>query len=482
MLAIWVIGIALLAVLITYGYYRRRVLSAMTIEQMRANERQLRGEINTLQNQLYRSSEDPVTKLLAWEFFEDRVTQHIKESERYQLTMGLMFVDVDEFEVIVDALNEEIGDKLLAEVARRLEHCVRQVDSISRVIKDTFVILLAQLTKPETAAIISQRILQELSQPFQIDDHELYITACIGISLYPNDGTTTQELLKNASHALHLAKKDGKNTSKFYQERMHLQSQRDLLIYNCLNRESIYKEFVLYFQPIVDVSTKSVFGVDVSLSWNQPELGVISTQELFGYAEKQRKLNILSGWLLKNACKQFLEWRDQGFSPAFLAIPLSIKQLENSQFVYQLSQILQELHFNPACLLIEIKESWFQESMEILEKAFNMLSYLKVNLALDDFGSGSFALRYLKNGAIKYLKLSPALVDDVVENEQTRVLIQSILHFGGTMGIQVVVQGVESEVQMDVLKKMGCTLVQGSYIGAPLTAQALLQKIAIPIT
>lgn len=458
-------GVFLALMLAIFFYFR--VKQSQNLEMQT-----LRREIDSLQNKLSSTREDAVTQLLGWQLFEDRVVHNILESERYQFTMGLMVVDIDDFKLIVNALSHDAGDVLLHEVARRLEQCVRQVDSISRFAKDTFVILLTQLAKPETAAIISQRILSSLAEPFLINEREVSITACIGVALYPADGRDIQSLLRNANYALRLAKREGKHVSKFYQQKMHTQSQRDLIIYNGLSQEAFYQEFQVYFSPIMNVQDGNIFCMDSALRWVHPQLGTIETGELYTYAERQRKLNSISEWLLKNACKQFLSWRKSGFEPLLLGVTLSIKQLENSQFVYQISHILQELAFNPEHLLIEVKESWLQESMDVLEKAFNMLTYLKINLAIDDFGSGSFPLRYFKRGMIRYLKLSAALIDDVVENEQTRLLVKSLLSFGHSLSMQVIVQGVETEQQRIVLEQLGCGLMQGN-------AEALT-KIAIP--
>lgn len=489
-LVVFIIGLAFVVVALAYDYYRdvrhsKQIIQTFStsdneIKKLRANERHLRDEINILQNKLRHTREDPVTNLLGWQLFEDRVTQNIKESERYQFTMGVLYVDIDDFKVVIEAMGYEVGDKLLQEVARRLEQCIRQVDSISRFTKDTFVLLLAQLAKPETAAIVAQRILQTLSQPFQIDGQELFITACIGIAFYPNDAQDTQSLLRKANHALHMAKKEGKHVSKFYQERMHLQSQRDILIYNSLNKESIYQELSLFFQPIKNVNTNTIFCMDASVCWPNAELGVVSTAELFDYAERQRKINNLSSWMLKSACTHFINWRKNNFKPNLIGLPLSIKQLENSNFIYQLSHVLQSINFNPEWLMVDIKESLTEESAETIDKAFNMLNYLGINICIDNFGTGSFSLKYLKKNAIQYLKLSPILIDDLEQNEKTSSLLKSLILMGQAVGVEIIVKGIEKEEQIPPLKELGFTFMQGKALGEPISADEVLNKIAIP--
>jgi len=482
-LTIFISGTIIVVIAFVCGYYRGDRRSNSLNSRLHSSNleiKELRDENNDLKNKLQLTFEDAVTNLLGWQLFEDRIIQNVKESERYHLTMGVVYVDIDDFKVINDALSYEVGDELLREVATRLQECIRQVDSISRFAQDTFVILLAHLNKPETAAIVTQRILQSLSLPFQIGEHEVYLTACIGVSLYPGDGQDAQSLLRNAHQALYLAKEQGKHVCRFYEEKMHVQSQREMEIYNSLSRESVFQELLVNYQPIVDVSNRSIFCMNALLLWQQPELGLIDSRELFEYAEKQRKLNAISIWLLKNACKQFQAWHVEGVKAKLLSVSLSVKQLENSNFIYQLSHILQESNFNPEWLLIEIKDSFLEESFDVLEKAFNMLNYLGIKLAIDNFGSDFFALRYLKNITVHYLKLDKSFIDDIVENEQTQALVRSILSFAQSLSMQVIVQGIENEQQMNVCKELGITLMQGSLLGEPQPGNIIINTVAVP--
>jgi diguanylate cyclase (GGDEF)-like protein len=485
-LLLFILGSIVVILLLLYAYIKVRRVNARLNQQLhlketalnsaRANDQQLVKEVQTLQGKMSRLMEDPVTRLLGWQLFEDRLAQTIKESERYHLIMGILLIDIDDFKMINDALSYEVGDALLIEVAERLKSCIRQVDSIARFSKDTFVVLLTQLAKPETAAIVAQRMLHALSSAFVIQGHELYITAGIGIAIYPNDAEDGAELLRSGDHALHLAKGKGKNAYQFYQEKLHEQSQRDLTLYTNLGREASFAEFVLYYQPIISGKTNEVVCMNALLYWQQTEFGLIKPEEVFALAERQRKLNIITEWTLKHACQQFLHWRSLGFCPAYLGISVSIKQLENTPFIYRLSQIFQELEFNPACLLLEIKENTSDLSSESLEKGFNMLKYLGVKIAIDNFGTGAFSLVHLKNFSIDYLKLDPALIQDI-ENAQTIALIKSLIFMGKTLGIEIIIQGVESENEVRVLKALDCVLMQGSFYSVPISEAEVLNKM-----
>lgn len=485
LLLVLILAISFIAMVYAYFKSKRRVkqLAKMNavkeshIQQLRQSEQSLQQAVLALQNQLHNMIEDPITHLLGWQLFMDRLNHSLHESARYQLTMGILSVDINEFNMINEALGYRVGDALLQEVSKRLQLCIRQIDSLSRFSKDVFFIMLIQLSKPETAAIVAQRILQSLAQPIQINEHTLYINACVGISIYPNDGQDAPLLLRNADLALQLAKEKGHSTYQFYQEKIHLNSQRELALSTGLKRESLMQELEIYYQPIMNVQNKTIFCMEALLYWRHPELGLIGPQELFNYAEKQGKLNIISDWLLKNACLQFLSWRSVGFQPELLSIPLSIRQLENSRFIYGISQSLQELHFKPEWLLFGIKESSSPITFDGVEKAFNMLKYLNIKIAIEDFGSRSLSISYLKNMSVNYLKLDRCLISDIEQNESTQSFIKAMVLVANTLSMQLIVQGVGSEQQMTLLNALGCHLLQGPWIGAAVPAKEVLTAV-----
>lgn len=443
------------------------------LKKTQQNEQLLREEVQLLQGKLRQAFEDPVTNLSGWQLFEDRLNRSIRESERFQLPLAILFVDIDDFKVINDALSYEVGDALLREVATRLQACIRQVDSVCRFTKDTYVVLLTQLVKPETAAVVAQRIMQSLMDPFTIKGNELSITVCIGIAIYPNDGKDAAALLRSADHALHLAKEKGHHIYQFYQERLHAQSQRDLILYNSLSRDSIFNEFELYFSPIVDVENNNIICMEVLLHWHHPDLGLIQPNELFLYAAKQRKLNLISEWLLRNACKQFLRWQSLGFKPEYISLPISIRQFEHSHFIYRLSQILQEMHFQPQSLIIQIKEKPTDIPFETLEKAFNMLKYLGVKVMVDNFGEGLFPVCHLKDFPINFLKLSDMVTGDYERNPNTIKLLKALVQFTQSMSMEIIIQGIINEKQKEFFSSLGCKLMQGPYLTQPLTEKEI---------
>lgn len=469
---------AFIIVTLAILYIHTRIRYSQFLRRHNTEQAKLQGELSALQKKMLFSSRDPVTHLLGWQLFEDRVNQGIKECARFKFILGVLYVDIDNFKLINNALGYEGGNALLQEAADRLQSCVRQVDSISRQGKDTFAILLAQLSKTETAAIIIQRMLQALAQPFVINENKLTVTACIGAAFYPDDGTTTGELMHNAEYAMLLAKSRGKHLYQFYQESLQADSQRELALYNNLSSDSFLDELKLYYQPVMNVKEHSLACTATQIVWDHPVVGQVSGEELFMHADKQRKLNKITEQVLAESCKKFLHWREIGLKPQMLAVPVLLKQLENTQFIYKLSQIMLSNKMQPAWLMLEIRECSAPVSLDILEKSFNMLRYLGVKVAIDHFGSGSFSLRYLKIFSVHYLRLDPAMIIDVAENEQTRAIVKAIIDFAADLSLEVIATGVESQEQVEVLQELGIILMQGRLLSEPLSETEMAEKMA----
>lgn len=449
------------------------------LQQLNSSKENLINELQALKDKLNQINEDPLTHVLGWPFFSDRVINSIHESTRYQLTMAILYVDIKDFNVINNALGHDIGDAALQEVAKRLQTCIRQIDSISRFTKDIFVILLNRLNKPETAVIVAQRILQSMEQPIEVNHQIFAMGVCIGISIFPDDGQDVATLFRNAENALQTAKQKGPQNYQFYQEKIHIDSQRELALSTGLQAESVTNEFVITYQSIMNVKDNTILCAEALLQWNHAELGLIDPKELFNYAEKHGKLNDISEWLLKNACQQFLRWRDEGFHPQYLSVHLSIRQLENSHFIYRISQILQELKFNPEWLLLEMRESDYPISFSHIEKSYNMLKYLNVKLAIDDFGSHSLSIRDLKSFTVDYLKLDSVLIQDIDTNQDTKSLIKAISGMANSLNMQLILQGVVSEAQKTTLQGIGCYLMQGQWIDASLSENKFIMTDSI---
>lgn len=471
------LALGFITIILTVLYIHARFRFYQYARSQRKEQAALQDELKALQQRMNLSTRDPVTQLLGWQLFEDRVNQGIKECARYQFIMGVLYVDIDNFKMINSAIGQEAANALLLETAERLQSCIRQVDSIARQGKDTFVIMLAQLAKQETAAIIIQRMLQALAQPFTVNDNALSVTVCIGAAFYPADGLTAAALMQNAEYAMLLAKSRGKQRYQFYQENLHADSQRELAVYNSLSSDLFLDELKVFYQPVMNVEQQAMFCVDTHIVWKHPVLGEISAEELFIHADKQNKLNKITERVFALACCEFQRWRQIGLKAQTFAIPVWLKQLESTPFVYRLSQIMQEHKIQPSWVMLEIHESRTPVSLDILEKSFNMLKYLGVNIAIDHFGSGSFSLRYLKLFSVNYLKLDSAMIGDIVENDATRVIVKAITLFAATLSLEVIASGVESQDQASVLLELGVSLMQGKLLSEPLSDTEMAGKM-----
>ena len=444
------------------------------LTQLHQTEEKLQQELTIMQGKLHHVIEDPLTRLLGWTLFDDRVRQSIQEGARYQFTLAILYIDINDFRMINEALGFETGDAVLNEVSKRLQTCIRQVDSVSRLAKDIFVVLLAQLGKPETAAVVSQRILESLMQPVEVRDQKLYITASIGISIYPVDGLDPALLFRHADEALMLAKEKGTQNYQFYQEKNYENSLRELKLSTGLKRDTFQDECEIYYQPIVHGHDKTIFCMEALLYWRHPELGLIYPNELFHCVEKHNKSTLAYEWLIKKSCQQFVKWKSLGFSPELLGISLSIRQLKNIQFIYRIAQILQECDFNPSWLMIEIEENISQTSFEMVEKGFNILKYQNIKLAVNHFGAGIFSIQDLKKLTVNYLKLDNSFINDIEQNPQTLELIRSMNLLAKSLSMQLIIQGVDKEKQMNILADLGCDLMQGQFAGEPSSEENLV--------
>lgn len=435
------------------------------LANLQHSEENLRTELNTMEMKLNHAMEDPLTGLLGWTLFEDRVRQGINESDRYQFNMALLYIDINDFRMINEALSYEVGDMVLSEVSKRLRASIREADSISRLSKDVFAVLLTQLGKPETAAIVCQRMLEVIAQPITVNEHVLYLTACIGISSYPAEGVDVGTLFRNADLALAMAKEKGAQHYHFYHEKNYASRLRELGLSTGLKRDSFLEECEIYYQPIMHEKDKKLFCMEALMCWRHPELGLIHSEELFNYIQKYDANYSATEWLIKKACRQFVAWRNSGLKAELLCISISIKQLGNTQFIYRITKILQECAFQSEWLMLMIEDNISQIAFENVEKGFNMLKYLNVKLAINHFGAGLFSIQDLKNFTVDYLRLEGSMISDIAQNKKTLEMIRAIDMLAQSLSMQLIIQGVGTEKQMLALEELDIDLVQGQFVG-----------------
>lgn len=446
-------------------------------DQTTFEKNKLEVELNEIKNNLTTNFlHDPVTGLPGRSVFEDWLVQVLNQSMNHKLLFSIILLDIDDFKMINNVLGQEAGNTLLKEMAERFKTCVRQIDMISHYANDEFAFLLPQITKAETAAYVAQQLLEAAASPFRINDQELFITASVGIAMYPGDGQEMGTLLKNADIALQQAKVSGGNTHQFYREELYNESHRELILSSSLRSSAIHNEFVLYYLPQINTQTKKIISVEALLRWHHPELGLVKPQDFLRLTENNGTINAIGDWVLKNACQQYKTWHDSGFTPDAISVNVSLRQLENTNFTYRLSQILQETKLDPQALILEISESVILPRLELVEKTLQMLKHLRVQVAIDDFGTGFLSLQHLRRFPVGYLKIDNTLTREIVSNNESEAIVKMIINLATSLKITTVAEGVETVEQKEKLKELGCHIMQGYYFSKPILPQEFTSK------
>jgi diguanylate cyclase len=466
LISLSLISVLLLA-LTAFFYWREKKRyshSQQQVEKLQSALANQQAEMAELQIKFDQAINDPVTNLIGWQLFLDRLDFTIHESQRYSLTFGVLFIDIDNFNVINNALSYAVGDALLKQIGERLKTCIRLVDSLTRSMKDTFVIMLSKLSKPETAAIVAQRILQALAKPYKIEGHEISLTASIGIATFPADGTDVNQLLCAAGNALQLAKSAGKNQYQFYYAKMQTESQYELLLANCLQNEAIYQEFKLNYRAVVNLQTQQLFAYELAISWDHAVIGHLKIDEIFLLAIKQHCLNSICEWVLKSACQKYLQQQAEQADQALIIVPIALLQLENIQFICRISQYFREIGFNPGRLILQLHVSNTALNLVQLEKSFNMLKYMGIKISMADFGSNAFPLNYLNQFSLDYLKLDPNLIDASHAQAPTFKMVKATILLANELELQVIIPSLQDEQQAEKVKQIGAHFGLGSYV------------------
>lgn len=454
---------------IGYSIIRIQKLNQQLQNQIQKND-QVQQELKNLREQFANNTlTDSLTGLVSRKIFEDHLTLVVNQSVRHQLTFSVMFLDLDGFKMINDALGYDVGDALLKEVAERLKICIRQVDTLSRLAGDEFVFIFSQIAKAETAAFIAKRLLEAIAEPFVIRGQELYLTASIGIAIYPTDGHEGKTLLKNADLALSQAKLHGRNTYQFFQEEMHSVSHRELMLSSSLHNETHYQNFNIYYQPRISLSTQKIVCMETILQWEHPDFGLVTFEELSRLTEKNNIMGVYE-WLMRKACQDLMKWHEHHFYPEAISMQVSLKQLENSHFIQKISSILRETKLDPASLIFELTESSLLIQIELVEKMLHILKRLGVRIAINHFGASHLSLQHLRRLPIDIFKIDRSLIYDVDTNPESEAIVKMIMALASSLQSEVVADGVTNVKQKNLLLSLGCVTMQGGLFSLPVLA------------
>ena len=421
----------------------------------------------------YLASHDALTALPNRNLLQDRLSQVIAHAQRAGQLMAVLFLDLDRFKTINDSLGHDTGDQVLTAVSSRLSACVRDGDTIARLGGDEFIILLNNLSREEDAATIASKIIGCFQQPVEVNGHELYITASIGISLYPQDGTDGNPLLKNADTAMYRAKDSGRNTFTLYNQAMNAQALRRLQMETALRHALERHELSLHYQPQVDLRSGLINGVEALLRWHSPEFGMVSPAEFIPFAEDTDLIIEIGKWVLETACRQTKQWNDTYHTELRIAVNLSARQFRQPDLPGQISNALRSSGLAPELLELEITEGTVMHNAEESVATLRRLRDMGVKLSIDDFGTGYSSLSYLKRFPINIVKIDQSFVRDITTDPDDAAIACSIIALAHSMKLQVIAEGVETQGQLGFLQAKLCDQMQGYYFSHPLPKEEL---------
>jgi diguanylate cyclase (GGDEF)-like protein/PAS domain S-box-containing protein len=430
----------------------------------------------------YLAQHDSLTDLPNRVLLNDRLAQAMAIAQRGNTNLGLLYLDIDRFKTINDALGHAIGDRLLQSVAQRLLGCLRHSDTVSRQGGDEFVILLSQVSQAQDAAVSAEKVLAVLSIPHQIDQHTLYVTVSIGVVTFPSDGVDAEMLLKNADFAMYQAKEAGRNCYQFFKPEMNASASRRQSTENEL-RSSIEREaFVLHYQPKFDLQSGAIMAVEALVRWLHPTRGMVPPAEFISIAEESGLIVPLGRWVLREACRQAKAWQDAGLKRIRMAVNVSAVELRAKGFVRGVCAVLQETGCDPTSLELELTETFMLQDPNSTVSVLRTLKDLGINLALDDFGTGYSSLSHMRRFPIDTLKIDQSFMRDVDSDTDNASIVGAVISLGSSLHMRVVAEGIESSEQLLFLQEHACPEGQGYFLSRPGAAKHVTHLLELDST
>ncbi len=416
----------------------------------------------------YLAQYDPLTGIPNRQFFNDQLTRATARARRDGRKVTLLFLDLDAFKVVNDTLGHDAGDRLLKEVADRIRRAVRTGDIVARLGGDEFAVMLEGLSSPRDVETLASGLLEVIAQPYHIADRQLTITTSIGITMYPNDNSDTQMLLKNADIAMYQAKEYGRNNFKFFHEQMHA----DLMQYHELERdirEAInLGQFHLAYQPKVNVRINQLQGLEALLRWNSPARGNVSPGDFIPVAEESGHIIPLGYWVLNEVCLTLKSWQDKGLTLVPVSVNVSARQFQQPDFHKRVAEVLRKHGVDPSLIEIELTEGLVMEDIDSAKRELAQLKKIGLRISIDDFGTGYSCLSYLRRFPIDVLKIDKSFVQEIGGSRDGESIIDAIISLAKSLRLETVAEGVETAAQLHYLLDHGCHVVQGFLFGKPM--------------
>ena len=426
----------------------------------------------------FQAYHDLLTNLPNRALLRDRLSLAISQAKREEEMLAVMFLDLDRFKNINDSLGHVVGDDLLQQVSTRLKSCVREGDTLARFGGDEFTLLLPKISKgKEDVSKIAEKINEVLKEPFIIENNELYVSASIGVAIYPRDGTNMDSLIKHADIAMYHVKDTGKNNYRFYSTDMTTPYFQNLSLETGIRKAMDNDEFHLMYQPQINIKSGEIVGVEALLRWTHPEHGPITPAEFIPFAEETGMIVEIGHWVIRNACAELKRWRDAGLPEIRMSINMSARQLAEKTIVKHVATILRDYGIPGHCLEIEITENTIMNDMDSVVHKLKELSKKGIYIAIDDFGTGYSSLSYLHKLPIQTLKIDRAFIKEVNMKHSRNSIINTIVAMAKGLNLNVIAEGVETQQQLDYLQEIDCSEAQGFLFGKPLTADIITQLL-----
>ena len=427
----------------------------------------------------YQAHYDLLTGLSNRVLFNDRLEQAVEKAKRQDGRFALLFIDLDRFKQINDSLGHSVGDKVLQIIAKRLQSVVRKEDSISRLSGDEFTILIQDLKQVTDASFLAQKIISSLAEAINIENHTLYITSSIGISIFPNDGLDANNLLKYADAAMYKAKEEGRNNFQYYSSEMTEKAFERVVMEASIRKALDNNEFVVYYQPQVDGRTDKLVGMEALVRWLHPNVGLVFPDKFIPLAQETGLILAIDQWVMNSAMKQITKWYEMGLNPGILALNLSMRQLGQEGCVDKLGLMLKESGCRPEWLELEVTEGEIMKNPENAIDVLKKISNMGIELAVDDFGTGYSSLSYLKRLPIDKLKIDKSFVNGLPDDEEDVSIARAIIALAHSLKLSVIAEGVETKEQKEFLVENGCDFIQGYFYSKPIPSDEMEKMLNI---
>ena len=422
----------------------------------------------------FMANHDVLTGLPNRALLNDRLSQAILHAQRYGRWVTVLFVDLDNFKFVNDSLGHNAGDELLKTIAKRMVDCIRATDTVVRLGGDEFVVVLSD--QPKTADSISetvQKIQSTIAEPVCLDGHDLRVTSSLGVATYPDDGADADALLANADAAMYRAKDLGRDNFQFYTPELNTKVHEKFLLQGELRNAVARSEFVLHYQPQVDLRTRTVFAVEALVRWDHPKLGMIPPMKFIPMAEQTGLIVPIGDWVLREACRQNKAWQSAGLPPVVVSVNVSARQFREKNLINRVASALKESGLEAKYLELEVTESLIMQDVELAVSTMKDLQGLGVQLSIDDFGTGYSSLSALKTFPVSRLKIDKSFIDGLLADENDKAVAGAVISLGQTLNLRVIAEGVETEAQAELLRNINCDEMQGYLFSKPLPAEGI---------